>query len=60
MKYYAYTIGLCASLGGLLLVCTGLYSEEMSKGDAMGLCFVFIIMAIKSRADQKQTQQGRT
>ena len=46
MKYYAYTIGLCASLGGLLLVCTGLYSEEMSKGDALGLCFVFIIMSI--------------
>jgi hypothetical protein len=46
MKYYAYTIGLCASLGGLLLVCTGLYSEDMSKADALGLCFVFIMMSI--------------
>ena len=46
MKYYAYTLGLWSSLLGLLLVCTGLYSEEMSKGDAMVLCFVFIIMAI--------------
>jgi hypothetical protein len=46
MKYYAYTIGLCASLGGLFFVCAGLYSEDMTKGDALGLCFVFIMLSI--------------
>ena len=46
MKYYIYTIGVCACAASLFLIANDLFVENLSKGDALGLSLVSLIMLV--------------
>ena len=46
MRYYIYTVGVCACAASLFLIATDLLTENLSKGDALGLSLVSLIMLI--------------
>jgi hypothetical protein len=46
MKYYIYTLGVCACAFSLFLITNDLFVENLSKGDALGLSLVSIIMLV--------------
>ena len=46
MRYYLYTIGVCACAASLFLIANDIFTENLSKGDALGLSLVSLIMLI--------------
>ena len=46
MRYYIYTLGVCACAASLFLIANDIFTENLSKGDALGLSLVFLIMLI--------------
>ena len=46
MKYYIYMLGVCACAFSLFLIATDLFIDNLSKGDALGLALVFVMMLV--------------
>jgi hypothetical protein len=46
MKYYIYTLGVCVCAASLFLIVNDIFTENLSKGDALGLSLVSLIMLI--------------
>ena len=46
MRYYLYTLGVCACAASLFLIANDIFTENLSKGDALGLSLVSLIMLI--------------
>ena len=46
MRYYLYTIGVCTCAASLFLIANDIFTENLSKGDALGLSLVSLIMLI--------------
>ena len=46
MKYYIYALGVCVCSASLFLIATDLFIDNLSKGDALGLALVFLMMLV--------------
>jgi uncharacterized membrane protein YhaH (DUF805 family) len=46
MRYYIYTLCVCACAASLFLIANDIFTENLSKGDALGLSLVSLIMLI--------------
>ena len=46
MRYYIYTLGVCVCATSLFLIATDLFIDNLSKGDALGLALVFVMMLV--------------